>query len=250
MIAAIARRLHGLGRDPERGLALPELLVATAAGLVVMLGVTQMTISSLRQNSSIADRVDANQRGRTTLYQIIDDLHSSCIAPLTIPIRTATSGSWKSTDTSITFTHAVGSAVQPTPTLVNLTLSGTNLIETTYPSTGGTPPNWTFSTTPSLTRTLSTDITQTKVGATTIPMFRYYGYSGGAISGTPFTATSSNPLSATDAAKTVQVVVAFDALPTKQRTTDANAGVSLQNTAFLRLSPPSYDASATNAPCQ
>ncbi len=240
MIAAIAERLHGVRRHPERGLALPELLVATVAGLIVMMGVTQMLMSSLRQNASISDRINANQRGRITMYQIIDDLHSACIAPLTVPIR---AGSY---DTSITFTHAVGSAVQPTPTLVNLSLSGTNLIEKTYAATGGTAPNWTFSSTPSLTRTLATDIAATPG----VPMFRYYGYTSGAISTTPFTATSSNPLSAANALKTVQVAVAFDAYPTKQQTTDPNTAVSLQNTAYLRLSPPSYDSSATNAPCQ
>lgn len=220
----------------ERGTTLPELLVATMSGAVVLLILAQMVTVSLHSSARIEGRVNATQRARVVLYQIMDELHSSCVAPQTIPVRAGSTG------TSITFVHARGSAVTPVPVLRQITLNGSTLQEAVFAATGGVAPNWTFSSTATSSRDLMTDASQT----TGVPLFRYYAYSNGAISTTPL----PTPLSTTDAARTVQVDVSFDADPLRTEVTDANGDATVQSTALLRFSPPGYDASAPNAPCQ
>ena len=81
-------------------------------------------------------------------------------------------------------------------------------------------------------------------GGTTLPVFQYYGYTGGAISGTPFT----TPLSPADAATTAKVVINFRAQPSDSNNT-ANRSVDLSNSVVLRLTPASATTGATNIPC-
>jgi hypothetical protein len=78
-----------------------------------------------------------------------------------------------------------------------------------------------------------------------VPLFRYYKFVGGQVSTTPLPV----PLSATDAAQTVQVNVAFSTQPKQNGSRDANAAVTLADSATLRLEPASEDSSELNLPC-
>jgi hypothetical protein len=220
----------------ESGMTLVELLVATAAGVVVMFGVILAVIVTLRETDRIATHIDANQRARLTMTRVINQLHSACVAPQIAPVREESDG------TALYFWHQTGSAVAPTPVETKISLSGTTLTQYDYTSNGGTAPNWTFATTPSSTRQLMTGVSAISAS---IPIFRYFGYTNGQINSTPLTV----PLEA-NAGEVVQVNVAFQTSPMSTPIKDTGAKTGIQGAALLRLTPPSYSSSAANRPCQ
>ncbi len=216
----------------QSGFTLVEQLVAAAAALVVLFGLTSVIMTSLHQSARVNGRVDATQRARIVLYRVIDGLHSACIAPQIAPVQAGSTG------TSLRFLHQTGSAVAPTPILSDVTLSGGTLSESVYPATGGSVPSWTFAGTPSSTRQLMTGV------ASSPAPFSYFKYSSGQI--TPL----ETPLSAPDALRTVQVSVALTVSPSYPETPDPGAAASVQDTALLRFSPAAFSTSANNLPCQ
>jgi prepilin-type N-terminal cleavage/methylation domain-containing protein len=221
-----------------RGFTLVELLVATTAGVIVLISLSWLMIVSLRETGRVNGRIDATQRARLVLYQVIDDLHSSCVAaPPVTPVRPGSTG------TSLSFIHQRGSAAFLTPVLSTISLSGGTLTETNYAATGGTAPNWTFSSTPTSSRQLMKGVVPTSPSTS---IFSYYNYSGGVISSTPL----PTPLSSIDAAKTVQVSVGFTVSPGSTQVVDPKAAASIQDTALLRFSPAAFSTSANNLPCQ
>ena len=127
--------------------------------------------------------------------------------------------------------------------LSKISLSGTTLSQSDCAATGGSTPTWTFSGTPASTRQLMTGVNPISGSS----IFNYYAYSAGQVSSTSLT----TPLSSTDAAKTVQVSVAFKASPTTTPiANDANAATAIQDSALLRFTPATFATSANNLPCQ
>jgi Tfp pilus assembly protein PilW len=235
----LMRRRADLLAD-ERGMTLVELLVATSAGIVVLFGVTLAVIVTQRETNRVASHVDANQRARLTMGKVIDQLHSACVAYNIAPVQENSSG------TSITFLHQTGSAVSPTPVKSTIALSGTTLSQSDYPATGGSAPTWTFAVTPSSTVQLMTGVSAI---SGSVPIFRYFAFSGGGVSSTP-PAMTSGVLGA-NAAKAVQVDVAFKASPMSTPiANDSGAATPIQDSALLRLTPASFETGAENLPCQ
>ncbi|MFN8161219.1 MAG: hypothetical protein U0R52_09300 [Solirubrobacterales bacterium] len=220
----------------QGGFTLVEQLVAAAAGLIVLFAVTSLFMTSLRQTADVNGRIDANQRARIGLYQVMDELHSACVAPQIAPVRDG------STSTALSFIHQTGSAVAPTPVLSTIALSGGTLRESVYPATGGSIPNWTFASTPSSVRQIVTGVSAS--GGT--PLFSYYAYSNGQLSSTAL----PTPLSASDASRAVQVSVAMTVAPSDAAVRDANAPISIRDSALLRFTPAAFSTSANNLPCQ
>jgi hypothetical protein len=161
-----ARELARRIRSDEEGITLVELLVVLLAGTVVALGLFAFQDVTMRQSQRVFANVDATQRARTTMELIETRLRSSCVSENVTPILAG------STDSSISFVSKFGSAASLTPEKHVVALSSGVLTDTTYPATGGTAPNWTFSSTASSTRRLLDHVTQ--VGTT--PIFRYYKY--------------------------------------------------------------------------
>ena len=227
----------------ERGWTLVELMVSLMIGMVVFAAAMTVSQVALKNQAKTAARVDADQRARPVLQRLMDQLHSTCVAPNVSPVQPGSS------DTSLSFIHQTGSAVTPTPVKRITTLSGTTLSQSTYAAIGGESPNWTFSTTPSSTVQLLTKVSQASLGspAVTVPVFRYYPYNAGTgqISTTPL----ATPLTDVTAPTVVQVSVAFAAAPGTTPVADPKAGVSVSDTAYLRFSPPSEDSSEVNVPC-
>ncbi len=223
-------------RGDERGMTLVELLVAMSAGVLVMAGLTLAMVVTMRETNRVVSHVDANQRARLTMTKIVNQLHSACVAPQIAPVRE------DSTSTMLSFLHQSGSTVSLTPVLSRISLSGTTLTQSDYPVASGAAPSWTFATSPSSTTELMTGISAIE----STPIFRYYAYSNGKVSSTPL---SSSPLGA-NAANTVQVNIAFKAAPEKTIAGDANAQTGIQNAALLRLTPPGYNLTTANLPCQ
>lgn len=221
----------------ESGMTLVELLVATAAGVIVMAGITMAMIVTMRETNRVASHVDANQRARITMTKIIDQLHSACVAPQIAPVRE------DSTGTMLSFLHQSGSAVSVTPVLSRVSLVGTTLTESDYPVSGGAAPNWTFSETASKTTELMTNVSPVTAGA---PIFTYYSYTNGKISSTPLSSLKEGAN-----ANAVQVNVAFETAPQKTAIrNDASASTEIQDAALLRLTPPAYGSTTANLPCQ
>lgn len=220
----------------ERGTTLIEALVALAAGGVVLAALSTVMIVALHGSSRVSSRVDSEQRARVALDQIVDQLHSACIAPQIAPVQEGSSG------TVLSFIHQTGSGVAPIPVLSTISLTGNTLSQSDYPVTGGSAPTWTFATTASSTTQLMTEISPT---APSSGIFNYYFYVNGQISATPLT----TPLTAERAASTVKVSVAFTAASPNGPATDTNSATAIQSSALLRLTPPSFTTGA-NSPCQ
>lgn len=226
----------------EDGFSLVELLVAMSIGIIVLIGVLAIVQATSRSSNRTTARIAADQAARPALTRIIDELHSSCISPDLAPILQGSGNS------SVTFIYSADGGVSPVPQKKTITLDSSGLItEYTYAYSGGTAPDWTFSTTAS-PRQLVKNVTPAAAGGQTgLPLFRYYAYdSGGALSAvTP----AAGGLSATEAAAVVQVTVALAVTPPKTTVSpDKAATLSLSDSALLRFSPAST-TSGDNTPC-
>ena len=222
----------------EQGITVVELVVAIAAGLAVLIGSFTMLNGTLRGAARTSQRVDANQRGRPVLTRIMDELHSVCVAPGIPPVLPGSS------DNSITFLHKASGEVEPKPDMRVITLSAGTLSETVYPYLSGSSPNYAFNTSSTTTRLL-TNVGAGVVNGAAVPLFRYYGYVPGGVGTTPL----PTPLSATDAAKTIQVTVAFSVSPHKTRVVESGTAVTLTDTSLMRFTPSAEDATSSNLPC-
>ncbi len=222
----------------EGGFTLVELLLAMVLGIGVLMGTLTLIETSMSSSARVVSRVDANQRARPVMQRIMDQLHSSCVGANVTPIRAGSTG------TSVSFLHQSGEAVNPTPDRVVISLDGDNLTQSVYPATGGTAPNWTFSSTPSSTRQLLTNVGPAVVGGTQPALFQYFAYSSDNLS-----TQLPTPLSTADAARAVEVRVAFATFPGQSSTADAHSEITLTDSAVLRLSPAIQIVDPPNLPC-
>lgn len=212
------------------------MLVALASGLVVLSALMALVLTTLHGSARVSARVHATERARIVLTRLMEDIHSSCITPEIAPIQ------GESTGTSLVFIHQTGSAVQPTPIRSVVSLSGTTLSQSDYPMSGGTAPNWTFAAKASSTNTLLTGVSPTSPSSS---IFSYFAYSKGTISTTP----QATPLEG-NSLLTVEVRAALTAAPESSPVKDAGSSASVQNSATLRLTPPSFNEGSPARPCQ
>lgn len=163
MVAAEMRRR--LAADD--GVTLIELLVTMIMAIIVSLALFAFQDVTLNQTSRTFARVDATQNARNAVETLESKLHSACIAENVTPILAG------STSSSISFISKYGSANTLTPEKHTVTLNpnGT-LTDTIYPVSGGSSPNWTFSSTPTSTSTLVSNATADG----TTPVFKYFAY--------------------------------------------------------------------------
>lgn len=229
----MSRRLRS-----EEGVTLTEVLVGAIVGVVLSLALFAFLDTTSRSSEQTAARIDAAKLGRPVIASIVDRLHSTCVAPDITPVQQGSDG-----DTLIVL-HQTGSGVTLTPDrqVIQFDKASGTLTETVYRAIGGTPPNWTFASSPaSPPRTLIESIRG--VGGSS-SVFTYYVY---AANGTVTALTPpTGGLSAADAAKVVQVKVAFEVVP---RTGEVGDSTTFSDTALLRFSPPAADASTENLPC-
>ncbi len=223
----------------ERGFTLIELILASAAGLLVSgaaLAIIAVSYELLRNN---ADRVDANQQGRTAMLEIEQLLNSSCVGGLVgfAPVQAGSSAN------SITFIASRADNPVTPPSEYQISLSGSNQLNlTTYPYAAGSAPNWTFSSS-GQTQTL---ITHAALVPGTSAIFSYYPYTA---SGTLATSSPSLPLSATDADNVAEIGIQFEAQPS-DGVTVRGSNADFSSEVVLRLTPVSTSTiSTTPLPC-
>jgi hypothetical protein len=223
----------------ERGTTLVELVVGMAIGMIVVSALTGLIVVSLHASARVSARVHATQNARISLVKIMEQLHSACVTPKVAPVRA------KSTGTLLRFSHSTaseGSAAGVKPILSAIALSEGTLTETDYLSLGGTPPNFSETATQTQPQVLATRIAPTPP-ATSI--FSYFSYSNGKLVEIP-----QKELGVLEANSVIQVKVAFTGLPVGTSTADSSVGASVENSAMLRLTPPSFNEAAGSPPCQ
>ena len=235
------RRRLELIRD-ERGMTLVEMLIAAAAGVVVVAGLSATSIVTLRESNRVTSHVDADQRARMTMTKVTDQLHSACFSYENAPVLKESDGS------NLIFTRptpATLTKVSPTPLKSKISLSGTTLTQYDYAATTSAAP-WSYSSTASATTELMTGVNPVSAS---VPIFRYYAYSSGKVSTTP----QAVPLDEANALRTVQVTIAFKASPLKtplSAASDPNSATAIQNSVLLRFTPSGYESSSEYLPCE
>jgi prepilin-type N-terminal cleavage/methylation domain-containing protein len=241
----------------ERGFTLPELLVALAAAVVVVIGASTVMIDSLHTSRHVTDTVVSVQEGRTATEQLLQELNSGCLANDVSPIQASTATGITpavSTDgTHLVFVSGLGDSATATPTEHVLSVQSGALVDTAYASTGGSPPalnvaaTWTFNTTPVSRRVLLEKVSQ--INGTT-PLFTYFSYSNtsnttaNSLAGAA--ALTSLPLSASDAASVAELDLAWQAAPNDGQTA-AGQVIQMNDSAVFRLTPAS--PTGANYPC-
>jgi prepilin-type N-terminal cleavage/methylation domain-containing protein len=103
---------HAPSAADQRGFTLVEIIVTLFAGTVIMLVIFAVLDLSVRQSASATDRVEAGQRGRTAMEQLVQELHSSCVAASVTPVL---AGSADTPTFKGTYTAGANS-LQPPPT--------------------------------------------------------------------------------------------------------------------------------------
>jgi Tfp pilus assembly protein PilW len=222
----------------ETGTTLIELMVALMTGLVIVSALIMLVLTTMHSTARVSARVEATQRARLTLGKLMDQLHSACVTPEIAPVKESSTGNL------LRFVHQTGSAVAPTPVYSEISLNGSKLIQQDYGVTGSAP-TWERGEAAGAPRTLLTGVAPVPPSST---IFSYYQYSGGTISETPQT----TPLSETGALLTVEVRAALAVAPehTPTPVADAGATANVQNSATLRLTPPSFNEGSPARPCQ
>jgi prepilin-type N-terminal cleavage/methylation domain-containing protein len=227
--------------NDEHGFTLIELIVGASVSLILLGSVMAMVQVATHGQDRVAARVAANQKGRPAMTKMTDRLHAACVSPGLAPVQAGSTGE------SMILLSKTGSDVSPTPDRYVVSLSGGVLTEVAYPATGGQPPDWTFSETPSSSQQLLDRVAPAEVGnpAATVPLFRYFAYEGGEVAPEPL----PTPLSEEDAARTVQVDIAFTVAPNGIGSADPETPVALTDSATLRIEPASEDSAEVNLPC-
>jgi Tfp pilus assembly protein PilW len=241
----IARRVTALRLRDEAGFSVVELMVAIAAGMVVLLALFGVLDISVTQSARSIDRIESGQRGRTAMEELIQELHSSCVAASVAPVYAGSSSS------SLTFISQFGSGPVLNPDEHIVTVQAdpvkpyNDLVDKLYPYVSGSAPTWTFAAAPTKTKTLAENVSQATVNGAVQPYFQYFAYTNGVISSTPLT----TPLSAANAANAVQVTISFAVGPT-DKSSDARRTINLSDGVVLRYIPASGTATVANLPCQ
>jgi Tfp pilus assembly protein PilE len=153
------------------GFTLIELLVTMLSGMVVILALFTIMDVTLHQSTRTLSRLNALQRTRVKLEQVVNELHSACVSSGVQPILSG------STANQLNFISQYGNGASLTPVehVITFNSSAGTLTDTTYAETGVTEsshPTYTFSSTAQSTTTLLTNVSQS--GST--PVFQYFAY--------------------------------------------------------------------------
>jgi type II secretory pathway pseudopilin PulG len=264
----------------EHGFTIVEMLLVAALSIVIATAL--FTLLDVTTNSAVRTftRVDATQRARVALSGIDGELQSACLTSGVTPIQTG------STTSNLVFVSAYGSAAQLTPIehQIGFSSASGNLTDSLYAVSGGSAPNWTFSSTPYSTTTLLTNVAQSG----TTPVFQYFAYQkapngqGGyysdgngnpymmlldgtsSVPGTsppvvpassPLSAAPPSGLSSTNAQSAAEVLVTMKVGPgggAWENTNSSDAPLTVTDSIVVRLTPPpnSSQGGATFLPCQ
>jgi prepilin-type N-terminal cleavage/methylation domain-containing protein len=277
-------------RRSEQGFTMIELVIAMSLSVVLGLAAFGLMQNASSQVSHNSERTSAQQEGRLAAERIVNELHSGCLGPTVTPVWIAPSATiigpnrlrFVATEyESPRTTSALPSGV-PNPRLYEYEYSesGHKLTEKQYKKTGGQQPNWSFSSTAAVSRTLLEHVFRATVkkneGKETeeVPVFRYYRYYTTAegeslrglirpteMSSEELTKEGKEEEEAASAGEgrgneVAEVKVAFLAQPrwkgaeaTSTNLKLADLGTPISETAVFRVDPSSTTNTTLDAPC-
>ena len=211
-----SQRLNNL--SDEEGTSMVELVVGMAMGMVVLAGLSLLLIVTLHGNARVDARVEASDNARLTMTRIMEELHSACVNPTIAPVQANSNG------TKLIFKHgtygqAAEASASPITTEIWWSADGTLKEKDT----------------PGATRTLLSNVSPvgTKIFTYENPPTRFEG-----------------TLKEEEAGHTILVKVAFKASPKSEPVADAGAATEIENSAVLRLTPPTYEPGKVAKPCE
>ena len=224
-LARIRRRLAD-----ERGFTLVELLLATVIGVGVLLTAYTLSDAVLHAQTRISDRSEAIARGRTAMEQITQQLRSEvCLGPGYPAIVYGDSN-------EVTF-YADLADTTFIPQKRDLTFANGTLTERDYngAASAGNPP-FTFSATPARTRVILDKMKLQQSGGANVPFFSYYSFNNA----NPVRPANllAVPLSASDAAKVVEITINFLAMPSRGGSSASYPGEPYTANVFVRTADP------------
>ena len=264
----------------QAGFTLVELLVAMAAGILVMVGATTILFATTNQTQRTFTRIDATRQARTAFGYIENELHSACVNGSPPIEGVAADGTVESDANDLDFLSYTGNAANPTPVWHQLSYSATlgTLTDTSYNATytpSQTGNDWTRGSSIATNIVLS-NLPQQPSGS---PVFQYFAYesvgtTGGntyyaipdgsnvsPLTGTTITAAPLDPavaLTAADANTTVEVIISLLVGPSSENIASSSltsVDDSVTDSISLRLTtPPNYSSGSSSsgqyAPCQ
>jgi Tfp pilus assembly protein PilV len=260
----------------EHGFTLIELLVSMLCAIVVIGGLLAILEFSLRQETHISDRVQADRIGRTALTHIVDQLRSSCTgfhtSAIQAPPTTPESPLSSSGPLNLWFVTGYGNASSGEAALSAVTLHDINWASTgtsdsglslgtlrDYSFTGsGTAPNWTFpvlKTSNAATTVLAKNVIPPVVGG--VPtIFGYERYDNNSKNATDGElveiAPASLPLTTALAEEVAKVSIGYTQAAESGQTGVSRGGARTTNLAgsvVLRFDPTETGAEVENEPC-
>ncbi|HEX3432672.1 MAG TPA: prepilin-type N-terminal cleavage/methylation domain-containing protein [Solirubrobacteraceae bacterium] len=260
----------------EHGFTLIELLVAMLCAIVVIGGLLAILEFSLRQETHISDRVQADRIGRTALTHILDQLRSSCTgfqtSPIQAPPTTPESPLSSSGPLNMWFVTGYGNATSGEATISAVTLHDINWTSTgtsdsglslgtlrDYSFTGsGTPPNWTFpalKTSSATTTVLAKNVIPPLVaGVPTIFSYERYdnNYKNATDGELVAIAASELPLTTARAEEVAKVSISYTQAAESGQTGASRGGgrtTNLAGSVVLRFDPTETGKEVENEPC-
>ncbi len=235
----------------ERGTTLIELLVALVAGLIVTGALLGILVISLRQSTTLGDKLQADQIGRIAMTKVADELHSACISPSFTPVQTG------SGENELMFITAYSpEAVIPNAEEHRIVYTSANktLTDYSYKSSGGSWPKFTFPAVSSPTSTvkLAGHISPVVTKGTTERIFTYYKYAekSSESTETPLTTLEEKKgLTESQAASAASVLIQF-AATAEDGNTALERSINLRDQITFSFSVPNSETPVHDAPCQ
>jgi hypothetical protein len=257
----------------EDGMTLIELLVATAAGIVVILALFATLEFSSKQEARITERVQASRLGRAAMTTVINELHSACVGfnatAVQAPSTTPTAPLAELGATDLWFITAYGSSSAAKAVIekvyehdVHWESTGKSktgetvgtLTDYSFESTAGSGPasksgKWEF---PTLSvanakkHVLEKNVVPQTINAKST-IFQYYKFSS-PTSGELVPITEKIPTAATEN-KIAKVGIGYTATSEYGNTAKGYGMTPFNDAVVLRLSASGTSAEATNEPC-
>lgn len=198
------------------GFTLPEVLIASLVGFIVLAATMGLLESTLRLSSGVMAKTDAMQRGRLAMDRITQQLRSQVCRDFSTPA--IVEGRADSVTFYADFDAELG---VPDRRVLSMHPVTGNITETVYAEDG--------------TEGRANLVLENAAVQPGRPFLRYYAY---AASGTPREASQvlPVPLSAANRARVARVAVAFVSRPTGAR--DSRDGVHLNDQVMVRHADP------------
>jgi prepilin-type N-terminal cleavage/methylation domain-containing protein len=225
-VSRLTRRL----RREQSGFTLIELLVGVTVGTIVLMATFMMLDSSVVLTGRVTDRVDRTQRSRLAMETITRELRSQVCPAAGVP-AIVDGGQYSVRFYSFTGTRPF----VPDMREIAWDTNTSSIVEKEWTGSGASP-NTTWPSTPSMTRTLLSDV---KPPPSNAPIFEFYA--AGA------TTAFATPLVSPTQAATSRITIKFVTYASNKGT--SGPATVLQSEVFSRTVDPNGIVTGANPEC-